>query len=134
MHQYLCFHETHGQTFRRRMKSKALSFCHLVSRGLVREPTGFFVAAVRRNWLRSKGYEPGKKVSGKVRPKATAGAGESATAWPAVGSVVQVLGDLGRDCRVVWHRLVGGEWRSMVEELLNGAESVVASCKLRPSL
>ena len=124
----LYFDSVHGQTFRQRIRSKAMTFCALVSKGLVREPTAFFVAAVRRNWMLSASYEPGKvKAAG---PKATAA--HHAEALPEVGSVVQVLGDLGRHCRVVWHRLMGGKWRSLVEDILDGAESVVSTRKLRP--
>ena len=124
----LYFDEVRGQVFRQRIRSKAMTFCALVSKGLVREPTAFFVAAVRRNWMLSASYEPGKvKAAG---PKATAA--HPAEALPEVGSLVQVLGDLGRHCRVVWHRLMGGEWRSLVEDILDGAESVVSTRKLRP--
>ncbi len=125
----LYFDEVHGQVFRQRIRSKARTFCALATRGLVREPTAFFIAAVRRNWLLSSTYEPGKKSA--AGPKATAA--DLSAALPELSSVVVVAGDLGRRCRVVWHRLMAGEWRSMVEDILDGASSVVSSRKLTPS-
>ena len=59
----------HGPTFRQRIRSKALTFCRLATRRLVREPTPFFVSTVRKNWIVSSSYEPEKKQA--VRSKAT---------------------------------------------------------------
>ena len=121
----LYFDERHGQTFRQRIKSKWQTFTDLVSKGLIHNPTGFFVAAVRRNWHLSGNYEPGKKTA----PKAVST--PSGPVLPPVGAVVRVAGDLERECRVLWHRLTGGEWRTAVEDVLDGAESVISSRKLR---
>ena len=61
--------ETYGPVFRQRIKSKFRCFVDLVTRGLVQNPTGFFVAAVRKNWRLSSTYEPGK-VKAVPRPAA----------------------------------------------------------------
>ena len=57
----LYFDPSHGPVFRQRIKGKWRTFCDLVTRGLVRNPTGFFVSAVRRNWMLSSSYVPGLK-------------------------------------------------------------------------
>ena len=57
----LYFDATHGPVFRQRIKGKWRTFCDLVTRGLVQNPTGFFVSAVRKNWMLSSSYIPGLK-------------------------------------------------------------------------
>ena len=61
--------ETYGPVFRQRIKSKFRCFVDLVTRGLIANPTGFFVSAVRKNWRLSSTYEPGK-VKPMARPVA----------------------------------------------------------------
>jgi hypothetical protein len=57
----LYFDIAHGPVFRQRIKGKWRTFCDLVTRGLVQNPTGFFVSAVRKNWMLSSSYVPGLK-------------------------------------------------------------------------
>ena len=57
----LYFDAAHGPVFRQRIKGKWRTFCDLVTRGLVKNPTGFFVSAVRKNWMLSSSYVPGLK-------------------------------------------------------------------------
>ena len=119
----LYFDETNGQAFRQRIKSKWRTFTDLVSRGLVQSPTGFFVSAVRKNWHLSSTYEPGKKKTPTVAP--------SGPSLPAVGALVRVAGDLSRVCRVTELRGMAGEWKAVVEDIVDGAVSVAELRKLR---
>jgi hypothetical protein len=57
----LDFDVAHGPVFRQRIKGKWRTFCDLVTRGLVQNPTGFFVSPVRKNWMLSSSYVPGLK-------------------------------------------------------------------------
>lgn len=117
----LYFDQTNGQAFRQRIKSKWRTFTDLVSKGLIQSPTGFFVSAVRKNWHLSSTYEPGKKKTPTVAP-----AGPS---LPLPGAVVRVAGDLSRACRVISHRMSGGEWKTLLDD--DGATLEVSARKLR---
>ena len=57
----LYFDAAHGPVFRQRIKGKWKTFCDLVTQGLVQNPTGFFISAVRKNWMLSSSYVPGLK-------------------------------------------------------------------------
>ncbi|GGR11183.1 hypothetical protein [Deinococcus ruber] len=57
----LYFDPAHGPTFRQRIKSKWRTFTDLCGRGLIQNPTGFFISAIKKNWMLSSSYVPGLK-------------------------------------------------------------------------
>lgn len=57
----LYFDPAYGPTFRQRIKSKWRTFTDLCGRGLIQNPTGFFISAIRKNWMLSSSYVPGLK-------------------------------------------------------------------------
>ncbi len=57
----LYFDAANGPMFRQRIKSKWRTFCQLAKRNLIENPTGFFLAAIRKNWMLSSSYVPGMR-------------------------------------------------------------------------
>ena len=75
-------------------------------------------------------YEPGKKQP--ARSKETAGAAE--IPLPAVGSLVRVIGNFGRQCRAIWNRWMAVEWQSFPGDILMQRKrwSAPENCAPRP--
>jgi hypothetical protein len=122
----LYWDETHGQAFRQRIKSKWMTFTQLVSRGLIQNPTGFFVSAVRKNWHLSSSYEPGKvaapKIVAAIPPANACPLSEGATVRHAGGA------DLFRVARV-W--LKAGVWWANIWEVGGAYDSDRPCAELR---
>lgn len=57
----LWFHPSSGLYYRQRIKSKFNTLVFLISVGRIKTATGFFIAAITKNYMLSKSYEPGKK-------------------------------------------------------------------------
>jgi hypothetical protein len=122
----LYWDETHGQAFRQRIKSKWRTFTDLATRGLLTNPTGFFVSAVRKNWHLSSSYEPGKvaapKIVAAIPPANACPLSEGATVRHAGGA------DLFRVARV-W--LKAGVWWANIWEVGGAYDSDRPCAELR---
>lgn len=75
----LYFHPASGRHFRQRIRSKWRAFTDLCRRGLIQNPTGFWLQAVRENWMLSSSYQPGKRKE-QPTPEAQVAAARQAAA------------------------------------------------------